>query len=195
MMFVIGEATIDWNIAEEQFACDLAACKGACCTLAGGRGAPLEDSEVAEIERAFPAASKYLPRDHRNVIERKGMIEGTPGNYATTCIDDRACVFVYYEHDVAKCSLEKAFINGETQWRKPISCHLFPIRVSGRASFHVRYEEISECAAGRARGSKEHIALSDFLEDALTRKFSSSWYRQFQDACRLRVHAQSKKVV
>ena len=129
-----------------------------------------------------------------NMIARKGMIEGSKGNFATTCIDDRACVFVYYDYDIARCSLEQAFLKGETAWRKPISCHLFPLRVSGRSPYLVRYEKISECAAGRARGIKEHIALAGFLEVALSRKFGESWYRQFQVACKSQLQELRKKV-
>ena len=136
-MFIIGEATIEEDIGHERFSCDLNRCKGACCTLPGGRGAPLDDSEVEEIARAYPSAQKYLSPRHMQMIEQSGMIEGGPGNFATACIDDKECVFVFYEDGIARCSFEKAFLNGEISWRKPLSCHLFPVRISKIGRAHV----------------------------------------------------------
>jgi hypothetical protein len=181
-MFVIEETIIDQNVFGERFACDLARCKGACCTLPGGRGAPLDDSEVEEIRRAFPAASRYLSPDHKKVIEAQGMVEGCEGSYATVCVNDRACVFAYDENGVARCSLEKAYLEGATGWRKPLSCHLFPLRVSSRNPSRIRYEEISECSPGRARGTKEGIPLFVFLKEALVRRFGMEWYEKAREA-------------
>ena len=178
-MFIIGEALIEEPVAHARFACDLQHCKGACCTMPGARGAPLEDSEVAEIERAYPAVRKYLPEKNLLAIARHGAVEGVPGNYATTCVDDRDCVFVYHEQGIAKCSLEKAFLNGETEWRKPISCHLFPIRISSEGIDRLRYEKISECVAGRANGEKNEIPLAVYLREPLVRKFGREWYDRF----------------
>src|SRR6266478_335007 len=95
VMFVISDTIVDQNLLGEHFACDLGRCKGACCTLPGGRGAPLEDEEVDEIRRALPSAVRYLSEGHRKVIDENGVVEGSAGNYATVCVDDRACVFVY----------------------------------------------------------------------------------------------------
>src|ERR1041385_3466296 len=102
-MFVVGEAVIDEAVAQARFACDLEQCRGACCTLPGGRGAPLIDEECG-------------------VIGLDGLFEGVSGQFSTTCVNDRDCVFVYYEGNVARCSLEKAWLNGESGWRKPVSC-------------------------------------------------------------------------
>src|ERR1041385_2164054 len=86
-MFVVGEAVIDEAVAQARFACDLEQCRGACCTLPGGRGAPLIDEECAELERAFPAAAKYLSEEHLRVIRRDGLFEGVSGNFSTTCLN------------------------------------------------------------------------------------------------------------
>ncbi len=178
-MFIIGEAVIEEEVAHARFACDLQHCKGACCTLPGGRGAPLDDSELSEIHRAYPAARKFLSQKSLQVIEQYGAFEGGPGRYATTCVDDRDCVFVYYEQGVARCSLEKAYLDGETTWRKPLSCHLFPIRISPGNVETVRYEKISECAAGRTNGQKNDIPLFEYLKEPLIRKFGEEWYVRF----------------
>src|SRR5271169_3267359 len=127
-MFIVQETIVEDIIARKRFACDLLQCKGGCCTLPGGRGAPLDDDEISEIRQAFPFARKYLSAAHLDAIATHGMIEGVPGSHATVCVNGKACVFVYYEDSIAKCSLEKAYLAGETTWRKPISCHLFPLR-------------------------------------------------------------------
>ncbi len=182
-MFTVGEALVEEEIAHARFACDLPNCRGACCTLPGGRGAPLLDSELAELRRAFPAAVRYLPDEHRKAIARDGMFEGVPGSFTTLCLNDKACVFVYYEGRVARCALDRAYQNGETSWRKPISCHLFPIRVSPGAGETVRYEKISECSSGRSLGQQSDVPLYEFLKEALIRRFGEAWYDEFRAGC------------
>ena len=166
-MFVIGEVVIEEQIVRERFACDVEQCKGACCTLPGGRGAPLMDDELGEIERAYPEAMKYLTRRHRDVIAGFGMFEGNPGSYTTACVGGRECVFVFFEQGVARCALETAFHRGETTFRKPISCQLFPLRIANDRGVTMGYEQISECRAGRIRGRREDIPLHAFLKDAI----------------------------
>jgi hypothetical protein len=185
-MFIIGEAVIEDDVAHERFACDLSKCKGACCTLPGGRGAPLEDHEVAELQQAFPFAAPYLPADHLRAIAKHGMFEGVPGSYATVCVDDRACVFVFYEDGVAKCSLEQAHLDGSTRWRKPISCHLFPLRISKTVGGLVRYERITECRPAVDRGRSAGVPLHRFAEEALVRKYGAEWFVRFRSECELR---------
>lgn len=186
-MFIIGEAVIDDAVGTASFCCDLKKCKGACCTLPGGRGAPLEDDEVLEIQKAYPNAREYLSRQSIETVEAIGMVEGSPGNYTTTCIGDRDCVFVYYDQDVAKCSLERAYEEGRTDWRKPISCHLFPIRVRQFGKDFLRYEQIAECQPGREQGGQKQVPLRSFLKESLVRKFGERWYKEFLDYCRLHI--------
>lgn len=182
-MFIIGEAVIDDAVARASFCCDLDKCKGACCCIEGGRGAPLEDDEILEIEKAYPVVKQYLGEKHLTAIERLGLYEGVPGNFATTCIDRRECVFVLYENGIARCSFEKAFTDGRTDWRKPISCHLFPIRIRYNGRDIVRYEQIDECQAGRELGETGEIRLHKFLKEALTRKYGQQWYEEFLMHC------------
>jgi hypothetical protein len=177
-MFNIGNVLVDDDIVGECFACDLKCCGGSCCTLHGGRGAPLLDEEVPEIENAFPIVRQFLPHEHLEVIRRSGMVEGFPGGYATVCVEQRACVFVYFDGDVARCAFEKAFLMGIISWQKPLSCHLFPIRIRTGEYDHLYYERIRECAAGRENGTNMKISLVRFLEDALKRKYGEDWYGQ-----------------
>jgi hypothetical protein len=178
----VAEILVDTDIPGAEFCCDLPACKGACCTLEGGRGAPLDDAEAEEIRKALPFVLPSLPRRSAEEIARRGPVEGNPGDMATVCVDNRECVFAIFEQGVAACSLERAHLAGATSWRKPLSCHLFPIRVrrNGRTAPPVlRYEQIAECAPGRARGAREGVRLSAFLKDPLARAFGLSWYEAF----------------
>ena len=183
-MFVIGEAVIDDEVAHASFCCDLVTCKGACCTLEGGRGAPLEDDEVLEIEKAYPIVKHYLDEKNITTIEESGFVDGSPGDFATNCINNHECVFTYIDDGIAKCSFEKAYLNGELDWRKPISCHLFPIRIRRGGSDTVRYEQIAECSGGRTHGELKDIKLHDFLRDPLVRKYGKRWYESFVLSCK-----------
>jgi len=182
-MFVIGEAVIDDTVGHISFCCDLRACKGACCCISGGRGAPLEDEEVREIEKAYPIVKHYLSEKSIQTIETSGLVDGRPGDYATACVDQQECVFVYLDEGIAKCSFERAWQEGNISWRKPVSCHLFPIRVHTMGRDFLRYVEIEECAAGRKRGTAENVKLIKFLKDPLIRRYGEAWYDEFLAAC------------
>jgi len=186
-MFIIGEAAVENTVAQVSFCCDPAICKGACCSLEGGRGAPLEDDEILEIEKAYPHVRQYLSAQSLRTIEKSGMYEGGPGDFATTCINDRECVFAYFEDGVARCAFERAHNDGNIDWRKPLSCHLFPIRIRSFGKDVVRYEEIDECLPGRERGSGHEIALHEFLRQPLVRKYGEEWYEEFLAYCQTHV--------
>lgn len=176
-MLPILDIVADDALATTKFACDLGACEGACCTMPGGRGAPVDDAEVDALRDSVVAALPYLPERSREIIRALGPLEGRAGDWATRCIDNRDCVFVYYDKAVAKCAIERAHFNGETPFRKPISCHLFPIRVSEvLGGTYLRYEQIPECDPALINGEKKNIPLYRFLKDALTRAFGKETY-------------------
>ncbi len=181
---MIGKTLIDGQIPGVRFACDLAKCKGACCTMPGYRGAPLLDSELEEIEKAYPVIRKYLSYGHRDVIEERGLFQGRRGDHATQVVEGRACVFVIFEDGIAKCAFEKGFLGDEISWRKPISCHLFPIRVETGLPERLRYEHISQCEPALERGEREKIPLVDFLKSPLIRAYGEEWYAEFLEYCR-----------
>ena len=183
-MFIIGEAVIDETVGRAHFRCDVEKCRGACCCIVGGRGAPLEDDEVLEVRKAYPVVKQYLPERSIRVIGAAGMVEGGPGNFATPCIDSRECVYVVFEDGIARCVFEKAFAEGKIDWRKPLSCHLFPVRVRPSMQDLVSYEEIDECLPGRMRGNAEAVRLVDFLKDPLIRRYGEEWYRNLALHCK-----------
>lgn len=178
-MFIIDEVRIEEPVVRSHFSCDLQECKGACCTLPGAKGAPLEDEEIDEINNVLPQATQYLSRRNREVIEQNGFYEGFAGYYTTQCVEQKECVFVFYEEGIARCALEKAYLEGLTKWRKPISCHLFPIRVRHETQPRLYYEEIPECAPGVKKGKSQQTLLGDFVKEALIRKFGEQWYEQY----------------
>lgn len=182
-VFSVQETTIDTVVATAKFACDLSQCKGACCTMPGPRGAPLMEEEIEEIEKAFPLVRKYLNAEHLNAIDERGLVDRSNGGATTPCVSYRACVFVTYEGGIAKCAFEKAYFNKEIGWRKPLSCHLFPIRVDRGFHDHLRYESISECSPAVQQGKEGNFYLSHFLRDALVRLYDEAWYDEFKQAC------------
>jgi hypothetical protein len=182
-MFSVRNITVGASITDAKFACNLSRCKGACCTMPGPKGAPLTEDETHEIEKAFPLIKKYLNEDHLRAIDERGLVERSGGEITTNCFEHRACVFVTYENGIAKCSFEKAFFQNEIGWRKPLSCHLFPIRVDHGFDDYLRYESIPECAPAVERGQAESIELSDFLKAALVRMYGEDWYEEFRKEC------------
>lgn len=182
-MFVLDHAVIDDEVMTARFSCDTAVCKGACCVLPGARGAPLDEAEMEDLRQSLPAALSYMPPQSVALIEAFGPVEGAAGDHATRCVGDRECVFVYHERDIARCALERAYLDGRTRWRKPISCHLFPIRVRRWGDHYIRYEQIPECAGGRMRGEADNVRLVDFLRDPLTRAYGEPFYDRLVRAC------------
>ncbi len=196
-MFAIGEVIVDDRVAATQFCCDLIKCKGGCCTVEGGRGAPLYDDEIKEIQAILPKVRRYLNSEYLRLIDKEGPFEGRPGNYATTCYDERACVFVMWESSerspsdmpsaeedgIAKCAIEHAWSRGEIKWRKPLSCHLFPIRIRKFGGDILFVEKFSECPPAYKKGAKEGMMLYDFLRDPLIRAYGEKWYQEFRNTC------------
>lgn len=183
-MILLDHLLLQEKVLTSSFSCDLKRCKGACCTLQGGAGAPLLDQEVAELRREMSSALPYLGERSRDWLQQHDPVEGDPGDHSVACLDDADCVFVYYESDVAKCALERAWFNGESTFRKPLSCHLFPIRVANFGGPYLHYEKIDECEPGRALGERLDIPLVESLKDALVRAYGENLYERILKAAR-----------
>ncbi len=187
-MFVIADQLISDELLEAPFACNLGACLGACC-VQGDSGAPLEPEERAVLEAVLPRVRKHLRPEALDVIDREGVWEEVePGQYATTCVDGAACVFVTYDGPVAKCALHKAHLAGRIDFPKPLSCHLFPVRIERAGAFDVlNYEQVALCNPARAHGRRHGIELVELLREALVRKYGAAWYEAFRQACTERI--------
>ncbi len=175
-MTIINDILIDEDIFATKFCCDIEKCKGACCTFPGEYGAPLLESEIQLLEDNYPKIKKYLSDRSIYYIENQGMYEGRAGYRTTVCINKRDCVFVYYEGEVALCAYEKAYLAGEIDFRKPLSCHLFPIRVKKFGGDALYYCQIDECNDAVEKGENENILMIDSLKTALVRAYGEQWY-------------------
>lgn len=190
-MFKVGHVILADDIATAAFACDTSRCKGACCVV-GDAGAPVDRTEVAVLNRAWERLQDQLRPEARRAVETHGVVQGGGGQPGSaergleiTCTDDGECVFVQYRDGVAECAIQNAWQRGEFDWEKPISCHLYPIRLRRIQDMEfANFEYIpSLCGAACDRGEAEGILLSDFLQEPLRRRYGSDWLEAFNRAC------------
>lgn len=180
-MFAVDHILVSDDLLDAEFSCNLGACLGACC-VQGDMGAPLEADELPILEEILPAVRHLLRPEALEVIEREGVWEETaPNQYATTCVDGAECVFVTYDGPVAKCAIQEVQRRGKIDFPKPISCHLYPIRVENYGDIEtLNYERIDICEPGRKCGARLGIPLAGFLKEPLTRKYGEEWYARFE---------------
>ncbi len=181
-MFAVDHILVSDSVLEASFACQLQACRGACC-VQGESGAPLEPGERFVLEALVPALSPALRPEARALIAARGPWEKVGADrYAVRCTPDGACVFaVYDEAGIARCAIQQAHTQGRIDFPKPISCHLYPLRVERRHGLEIlHYEKIPLCNAARAHGARCGIHLVDFLEAPLVRRYGRAWYERFR---------------
>lgn len=178
-MILINEILVEDRISTNYFECDLKRCKGACCTFPGEHGAPLLDEEVEIIKDVLPIAMDYLSEKSIKYIEHHGFIQGNSGEYTTMCIDKKDCVFVYYEGDIALCAIEKAYRDKKINFKKPVSCHLFPIRVGDFNGKYLYYEKIPQCNSAISKGFDTNTRIYESVKEALIRAFGDEWYQKY----------------
>lgn len=179
-MIQIDDAIVALDIIEENFLCDLSACMGECC-VEGESGAPLEKEEVAVLEEILPLVWDDLSPEAQKVIQKTGVAyKDTDGEMVTSIVNGKDCVFTYYdEKGICKCAIEKAHKEGKTDFYKPISCHLYPIRLQKYRDFTaVNYHRWSVCKAAVALGNKKGLKIYQFLKTPLIRKFGEAWYNE-----------------
>lgn len=175
-MFEIDDIVVDEEIINTYFSCDLLKCKGACCTFQGRFGAPVYEEEIPIIENHLDIIFEYLPERSKKIIEAEGFVEKSDGSFTTVCINHRDCVFVYYDDGIALCAIERAYFEGKIDFRKPVTCQLFPVRAGNFGGKYIYYEKIKECNPGIKKGQKERVRLISSLKEGLTRSFGVKWY-------------------
>ena len=179
-MFQINDTIVASDIVEENFLCDLSVCKGECC-VEGDSGAPLEDDEVKIIEQLLPLIWDDLSPEAQAVINEQGVAyKDTDGEMVTSIVNGKDCVFTYYDDkSICKCAIEKACREGKTDFYKPISCHLYPIRLQRYKEFTaVNYHRWRVCKAAVLLGNKEGLKIYQFLKEPLVRRFGNEWYNE-----------------
>lgn len=185
-MFKVHDVILSDDIATTRFACDVSRCKGACCVV-GDAGAPVDESEIAVLEKAYKQLSSRLQPEAVEAAESQGVVrQDRDGIYEITCVDDKACIFVETNKSgVATCAIQNAYYRGELTWEKPLSCHLFPIRLKKVAGTEfANFDYLPDiCSAGCDNGRAEGKYLADFLERALKRRYGTEWYDDFLTVC------------
>jgi len=186
-MLIVQGKIISQDIIEEQFLCNLKACKGACC-WEGDWGAPLEPEELPILEQIYDSIKADLSPEGRKVLETEGLFKyyDEPKDYGTPLIANGACAYMTYTPEgIATCGIEKAYNEGKTSFRKPISCHLYPIRVQKdeRTGFErLNYDRWDICAAACQKGKEAHLPLYIFARPALIRKYGAEFCAELEAA-------------
>ncbi len=179
MMNSIRDIVVSNKIADALFFCDLKKCKGACFTLESDMGAPLRIDEIGKIDNILNVVKGYLDEENIEEIETNGFYENKDEELFIRSIDNKECVFVCYENGIAKCSIEKANNDGKTNFKKPISCHLFPIRISDFGGDVLRFEKFEECDPAIEKGAAENVTVAEFCKEPLERYYGKLWYNDF----------------
>ena len=179
-MFKVGEVLVSDDIKEIEFVCHLEKCKGACC-VEGDLGAPLAEDELEEMKKIQSSVSPYLTEEGKKAIAEQGpFILDEDGDFSTPTIGGRECAYAHYdERGILKCGIEQAYLEGKISFRKPISCHLYPIRITKKKNLEaVNYHEWKICSAACSYGKSLKVPLYKFLKDPLIRKYGEEWYSE-----------------
>ena len=186
-MIQIQHTLLSDEIFEEQFICDLCKCKGECC-VEGESGAPITKEEFQDIESILPKIWNDLSPKAQEVINKQGIAyTDYDGELVTSLVNGNECVFTYFDADgVCKCAIDNAYREGRISVRKPVSCHLYPIRLTEYNDFTaVNYHRWSICKPAVKLGRKEGMPLYRFLREPLIRKFGEEWYHEVCEAAEL----------
>lgn len=178
-MIAIDDILISDQVVEEQFVCDLDKCKGGCC-VDGDAGAPLENSELKELNIVYKEVLPYLSEEAKTIIEKEGKyVYDQEFGWVTPTISNGMCAYgLVDKKGIVKCAIEQAYNDGKISWKKPISCHLFPVRIKKtRKGEIVNYEPREDlCSAACILGKKLKIPVYQFLQEALIRKYGKDFY-------------------
>ncbi len=177
-MITIDNTIISDDIADKFFVCDLNKCKGACC-VEGDLGAPLSEDELSIMEDICDDVLPYLSPEGVEAIEAHGpFIHDHEGDFSTTTIKNRECAFaIYNAQGILKCGIEQAYLDGKISFRKPISCHLYPIRITAYDQYDaLNYDRWDICNPACGHGKALGVPLYQFLKEPLIRKYGKKWY-------------------
>ncbi len=186
-MIQIQQTLLSDDIFDEQFICDLCKCKGQCC-VDGESGAPITQEEYVQIQRILPLIQDMLSPEAQSLINKQGIAyTDEDGELVTSIINGEECVFTWFDEEgVCKCAIDTAFREGLTDVQKPISCHLYPIRLTDYTDFTaVKYHRWSICKPAIKLGRKESLPIYRFLREPLIRRFGKDWYKEVCEVAKL----------
>lgn len=182
-MIEVQDVLVHEDIVKEHFVCNLNKCKGACC-VHGDSGAPLERSELAVLDEIYPHVKPYMTGKGIATIEKTGThVIDSEGDLTTPCVDrNKECAYVTWENGITKCAIEKAYEDGKIAWKKPISCHLYPIRIVNYPDFDVlHYDRWNICSPACFYGKQLKVSVHQFLKEPLIRKYGVAWYAELEE--------------
>lgn len=182
-MVQIDDKIISLDIFKGHFVCDLPRCLGSCC-VEGESGAPLEKEETLILEKIFPKIKHLLSEEALKVIEEKGTWEvDFDGDDVTPIINGKECVYTYFDGEgVCKCAIEKAHSQGLIDFKKPVSCHLYPIRTQRYAEFEaLNYHDWPICKPAKELGQSLGVPVYKFLKEPLIRKYGEAFYHEMEE--------------
>ncbi|MFM7770128.1 MAG: DUF3109 family protein [Bacteroidota bacterium] len=187
-MIIIENTLVSEDVFEEHFVCDLAACKGACC-VEGDSGAPIDESEIEKLNHILEAAKPYMTAPGIKAVLKEGaVVKDSDGDWVTPLISPKgACAFVHFTSEgTALCAIEMAHKEGRTEFKKPISCHLYPIRLTQLTDYiGLNYHKWPICEPACTCGSKLKIPVFRFLKDPIIRRFGLDYFNQLHEAYEL----------
>jgi len=182
-MIIVQDTLISEELLEEYFVCDLNACKGACC-IEGDSGAPLDLDELDKLDEIYDQVKPYLRPEGIKAIEELGLYTvDYDGDFVTPLIGKHGeCAYVIFdEKGIAKCGIEKAYLDGKIDWKKPISCHLYPVRLGKLTDYTaLNYHRWGLCEPACKCGSALKVPVFRFLKEPLIRKFGEAWYSELE---------------
>jgi len=178
-MLRIDDIIFSFDILEKKFVCDLTDCRGACCRD-GDSGAPLLDDEVFILEKIWPNVKEYLRPEGLKAVEEQGTSAiDFENDKVTPLISDAECAYTLVENGIYRCAIEKAWTEGKISFQKPVSCHLFPVRIKKYSDFvAVNYQELPACSGARHKGGAEGVYVYEFLKEPLIRALGGKVYNE-----------------
>jgi hypothetical protein len=182
-MIEIGKALVSFDVLRKKFCCNLPACKGACCVL-GDAGAPLTIEEAGDLEDYLDELSPYISGEGLlSIIEQGAFVYDTDGEIVTPLINNKECAYTRLEGGISFCAIERAFHEDAVPFNKPVSCHLYPVRIKSFDNFDaVNYDIWEICNPAREEGARKELPVYLFVKDALIRKYGVEWFDQLDFA-------------
>jgi hypothetical protein len=194
-MIAIGDTLLSEDIIDKKFVCDLNACKGACC-VSGDYGAPLQEDELPIMKKIYNRVKPFMNDKGIAAVEEQGQyIRYDDSEWVTPLVKGKECAYVIFEDNIAKCAIEKAYLKGKIDFKKPISCHLYPIRIKENklGLEALNYDRWSICKPACKLGAQLQVPIYQFLKEPLERKYGKAWYKKLTIAADLWIQQQNTK--